>query len=319
MLLALRIGVALLLVVAVLAAATLWRVAQRRAAAERTHPPQGEFIEVKGHPVHYVQRGEGPDVVLIHGASGNTRDMTSSLVGPLSDRYRVTVFDRPGLGHTPALKPGGVTLSEQTALLVSAARALGITRPIVAGQSFGGALALNWAVHHPGDIAAAVSIAGATHPWPGELDRLYATLARPVIGPVLAHLIAGWVPRDYVRGQVREVFAPQDAPDGYVDEIGIGLILRPASIRANAQQRTDLRADLRAQARHYPDLSLPIEIVHGTADDTVGLDIHARALAEDAKGADLTTLDGVGHMPHHVATGEVVDAIDRAARRAGLR
>ena len=44
--------------------------------------------------------GEGPDVVLIHGAFGSLRDFTFDLSDRLSERYRVIAFDRPGLGYT---------------------------------------------------------------------------------------------------------------------------------------------------------------------------------------------------------------------------
>ena len=40
--------------------------------------------------------GAGPDLVLIHGSSGNTRDFTFGFVDTVKDRYRVIVFDRPG-------------------------------------------------------------------------------------------------------------------------------------------------------------------------------------------------------------------------------
>jgi pimeloyl-ACP methyl ester carboxylesterase len=72
-------------------------------------------------------------------------------------------------------------------------------------------------------------------------------------------------------------------------------------------------------APHYPQLPMPIEIVHGTADRTVGLHIHAEPLARDAPHAVLTRLPGVGHMPHHAAQDAVIAAIHRAAERAGLR
>ena len=317
--LVLRILVALLLLVALIAAATLWRVNARRTAAAASHPPEGQFVEVDGHPVHYVQRGTGPDVVLIHGASGNTRDMTFSLLDRLAERYRVTAFDRPGLGYTPRLAASGVTVAQQADLLAGAAATLGIDRPVVVGQSFGGAVAMAWAVNHADRAAAVVSISGATYPWPGTLDRLYAAVALPVIGPVLAHLIAAWTPMSYVEAQVDGVFTPQSAPEGYADYIGLGLIMRPASFRANAQQRTDLREELRALTPAYRDLPMPVEAIHGTADDIVGLEIHSEALANDAPEGHLTRLEGIGHMPHHVAQDAVVAAIDRAAQRAGLR
>ncbi|MDF1854137.1 alpha/beta fold hydrolase [Pseudooceanicola sp.] len=309
---------ALGLLLALLAAATLWRVSTRRNAALAAHPPAGAFVTVAGHRVHYLQRGSGPDLILIHGASGNTTDMDLAIAPELSKRYRVTLFDRPGLGHSPALAARGVTLADQADLLSAAARALGLQPAVIAGQSLGGAVVMTWALRHPEDVVALVSIAGATHPWPGELSRLHLNLARPILGPVLAHLIAAWVPTTYLRAQVDAVFTPQPAPPGYADQIGTGLVARPESLIANAQQRSDLRAELQGQAPEYARLLLPIEIVHGSADDIVSLDIHAKVLASQAPNAHLAVLPGIGHMPHHVATPEVIAAIDRAAARAGL-
>lgn len=309
----------LALALAIFVVATGWRVASRHADALVAFPPEGEFVEVDGHPVHYVQKGSGPDLVLIHGASGNTRDFTFSMVDKLTDRYRVTVFDRPGLGHTPRLARRGVTLTDQADLLVAASERLNITKPIVLGQSFGGAVAMAWAVHHPDRIAALVNVAGATYPWPGELDRFYALLAKPVIGPALAWTIGAWVSEDYIQSAIEGVFAPQNEPSGYADYIGAPLVVRPQSLTANAQQRTDLREELRELAPNYPALTLPIEIVHGDADDTVSLSIHSEALKQNVPSAALSALPGIGHMPHHVAEAEVIAAIDRAGERAGLR
>lgn len=309
----------LALVLAVAVVATGWRVAMRHAEALAAFPPEGQFVEVDGHPVHYIQKGAGPDLVLIHGASGNTRDFTFSLVDQLTDTYLVTVFDRPGLGHTPRLARRGVTLRDQADLLVAAAGELGVGQPIVLGQSFGGAVAMAWAVHHPDRISALVDLAGATYPWPGELDRFYALLAKPVNGPALAWLVGGWVSDDYIEAAVEGVFAPQNAPSGYADYIGAPLVARPHSLLANAQQRTDLREELRDLSKSYPALTLPIEILHGDADDTVSLQIHSEALARDVRSAHLVPLPGVGHMPQHVSQPEVIAAIARAADRAGLR
>ncbi len=69
----------------------------------------------------------------------------------------------------------------------------------------------------------------------------------------------------------------------------------------------------------YPEILLPVEILHGTEDTTVYADIHAKPLAEMLPDAKLTILEGIGHMPHHVVPDEIVAAIERAAVRAGLR
>ena len=74
-----------------------------------------------------------------------------------------------------------------------------------------------------------------------------------------------------------------------------------------------------AQAPRYGDISVPVEIVHGREDTTVAYRIHAIPLSEAVPGANLTTLETPSHMPHHTHFDTVIDAIDRAAARAGLR
>lgn len=314
---ALLMMVGVVLVVAV--AATLWRVSQNAKRAATQYPPEGRFVEVGGHPVHYVEMGTGPDLILIHGASGNTRDMTYGLAQKLAQSYRVIAFDRPGLGYTPELASYGVTISDQANLLASAAVALGANKPIVAGQSFGGAITMAWAISRPENIAAAVTISGATYPWEGKIDALTATLAHPLSGPVVSRLAAAWVSNEYVGKSLDRTFAPQDPIDGYAKQIGIPLVLRPSQLMANARQRDTLKENLRALSPKYSQLMLPLEIIHGDSDPIVPQEVHSARLVQDVEGANLVILEGLGHMPQHLAHEAVIAAIDRAATRAGLR
>lgn len=313
----LRALVIVVLLLALFAAATLWRAARREAQAEAEFPPEGQLIDVGGVQVHAVVMGQGPDLVLIHGSSGNTRDMTFSLAPRLAERYRVIVFDRPGLGYTDSLNDTGETLSQQVDLLTRAAAQLGADRPIVMGQSLGGAVALAWAVEHPQALSALVLVSAPSHEWPGGLGGYYSALSHPVWGPVVATLITAWVPQSYVKSEIESVFAPQSAPKGYADRIGAGLTLRRASLLANARQRAILKPQIVEMSRHYDRITVPVESLHGTADDTVYIDIHSERLARDFPDrVHFTPLPGIGHMPHHVAEDAVVAAIDRAAERA---
>ncbi|MCU0912582.1 MAG: alpha/beta hydrolase [Rhodobacteraceae bacterium] len=137
-----------------------WRASARERAAEAAFPPEGRLLDVGGQRVHAVVMGEGPDLVLLHGLSANARDFTFSLAPRLAERYRVIVFDRPGLGHSQPLPPGADGIFDQARVLRDAAAELGAERPIVLGQSYGGAVALAWAVEFPGSAAALVSVAG---------------------------------------------------------------------------------------------------------------------------------------------------------------
>ena len=305
-----------------------WRAAQ----AEQTFPPVGEFVTVDGARVHYVRQGTGPDVVLIHGAGGNLRDFTFSLMGQLAERYTVTAFDRPGLGYTdrvPGAPTGLLTADaespmDQARFLRRAAAEIGIERPIVVGHSMGGIVAYAWAnagldEDSPANAAAVVSFAGVTMPWPGDLGAYYTINGSVLGGALLVPLISAFVPSGVVQAAIDGTFAPQPAPEGYAEHIGAPLTLRPANFRANVRQVNTLRPHVVEMARRYPELTLPIEIVHGTADTSVPIDIHAEEVIKIVPSARLTPLPGVGHMPHHVDAPAAIAAIDRAAERAGLR
>nr|WP_113910932.1 alpha/beta hydrolase [Roseovarius dicentrarchi] len=290
----------------------------REGQALRDFPPEGQLLDVDGTQVHAVVMGSGPDLVLIHGASGNTRDMTFSLAPRLAERYRVIVFDRPGLGYTERLNTTGATLRQQATLLRAAAQQLGAARPIVMGQSYGGAVALAWAAQSPDDVAALIPVAAASNPWDAPLSTFYRITSSRFGQAVIVPLITAFVPKSVVENAVEAVFDPQSAPEGYADHVGAALTLRRVSLRANADQRANILSEIKALVPLYGSITAPTEIVHGTADTTVGLEIHSAKLVDQIDGATLTRLPGIGHMAHHAAEDAVVAAIDRAARRAGL-
>ncbi|WP_265501705.1 alpha/beta fold hydrolase [Paracoccus beibuensis] len=294
------------------------RAAAREAAFEAQFPPTGQLLEVNGTTVHAHVEGSGPDLVLLHGASGNTRDFTFDLVDRLKDRYRVIAFDRPGLGWTDPIANNANPIA-QAELLRAAARQLDVHDPIVLGHSYGGAVALAWAMRAPADTAALVIVSGATEPWPGELTGWYAFVGSPVGNRIAPPLLTALTPVAVGERIMAGIFAPQPVPPGYADHIGVGLAARRETYRANARQITQLRPYLRSMAPAYPRLTLPVEIVHGAEDGVVPASIHAVPLARDLPNARLTILPGVGHMAHHADPAAVVAAIDRAAARSDRR
>ena len=268
--------------------------------AEAAFPPEGRILEIDGHRVHAVVRGTGPDLVLLHGSSGNARDFTFRLVDRLAGRYRVIAFDRPGLGFSDPISASGASIAQQAAVLAMAAQQLDAEKPIVLGHSYGGAVALAWAVYQPDHISGLVLLSSPSHPWKSALSLRYRALSNPLIGPPMALLTNAYF------GEIRYTWREAGAL--------IALTLRTASLRANAMQRANLLDEITAMQPLYGQIVVPVEIVHGTADTTVGLGIHAVPLTRDVPHAHLTKLDSIGHMPQHAAETEVIAAIDRAAK-----
>jgi pimeloyl-ACP methyl ester carboxylesterase len=289
------------------------RATAREVLAEATSPATGRFVTVDGARIHADVQGSGPDVVLIHGASGNSRDFTFDLVDRLKADFRVISFDRPGMGWSQGLPGTDVSPLAQADVLIAAANQLGATEPVVLGHSYGGAVAMAWALR--ARPKALVIVSGATMPFPGDLGLWYDITSSPLGGKTIIPLITAFATQGQIKSSVNGIFAPQPPPKGYAEYIGTGLTLRRAALRVNGRQVNNLKPHLIQMQPNYSQLTLPVEILHGTADTTVPIDIHAIPLSKLLPNATLTRLEGIGHMPHHSDTAAIVAAIKRAARR----
>lgn len=270
-------------------------------------------VVVDGVPLHFTRMGRGRPVVLIHGASGNLNDMTFRLAPGLAGTHEVIVFDRPGHGRSGLPPGGGVSINRQAELLRQAAAGLGVRKPIVVGHSYGGSVALAWAVDAPDSISGLVLLSAPSQVWDGGLGLTTDLLASPVTGPPLAWAASALVTRGFAGAALVGVFAPQAPPPGYLDHLDLALVLQPHSLRENARQLAALKEELRPMVGSYPGLRMPVALVHGEADVTVGLDIHSAVLARQIPHAHLTRLPGIGHMLHQVATDDAVAAVRRVA------
>ena len=301
-----------------LAVVVNWRATRRENRAMADFAPEGQLIRIDGLQMHALVRGAGPDLVLIHGSSGSLRDFTFRLVDILAVRYRVIAIDRPGHGWSDP-HPDGARLDVQARLLRATAAHFGAHRPIVMGQSYGGAVALAWALFTPNTVSGLVTVSAPSHPWQTGLGAYYTILSHWLGLRLAVPLLAAFVPDRVVQTAVRDIFAPQNAPDGFSAHFGPAMALRRKALRANALQRRRLLQDIIEMSGTYAQIKVPMVIVHGAVDTTVSPKIHAQRMIHDLPHAQLRLLPGIGHMPHHVAIDDVVTAIDDVAVQAGLR
>ncbi|WP_224504178.1 alpha/beta fold hydrolase [Celeribacter litoreus] len=279
---------------------------------------RGELVRgASGSDIHIETIGpeSAPPVVLIHGASGSTYDMTFRLAPALADAYRVYVVDRPGFGHSPRIKDESLTA--QARVIREAIIEIETRVPIVLGQSYGGAVALEWALQSA-HAAALVLVSSPSHDWETGHPLLHRTLTRPVIGWWLAEMINALTPNWIIDQQLAEVFAPDPVPEGYTDHFQPRNSISPRRHRMNARQRIALKGEMAAMSERYHALTLPIESLHGTADTIVPDTVHALPFDAKVESNTLTRLHGTGHMPHHIETDAVIAAVHRARARAGL-
>ncbi len=117
------------------------------------------FVELRGLTFHYRDwEGSGTPLVLLHGLASTSHIF--DLVAPLlAKHFRVVALDQRG--HGESVKPEeGYDFTQVGADLLAFMDALGFERPIIAGHSWGGNVALQFAADHPTRAMALVLIDG---------------------------------------------------------------------------------------------------------------------------------------------------------------
>jgi pimeloyl-ACP methyl ester carboxylesterase len=305
------------IIIALAAGLAIWSNVKAR-EIETRFPAIGEMIDVGGYALHAVHlprpdSADLPPLVFVHGASGNLRDQMTPFRPMLEGRAEMLFIDRPGHGWSERGGPENQTPDGQAAAIARAMRAKGISRAIIIGHSFGGAIAASFALGHPEMTAGLVFLAPATHPWPGGISWYYDLTSVPVIGPLFAYTLA--LPAGLTRLESGSacVFAPNPKPEDYVSAVGPALVLRPAAFRRNAVDVANLKAYVTRVAPRYPEIKAPTVIITGDSDSVVLAHIHSEGLARDIEGSKLIWIRNLGHKPDHVTTELAVRAIESVA------
>lgn len=280
------------------------------ARANATYPAEGQLVEVNGSDVHVLEQGgEGPVVLMIHGASANAREFTWTLAPRLNQTHRVLMVDRPGHGHSERAS-GAHELEVQAAQMAGVLKALAPgKKAVIVGHSFGGAVSLRLALDHPELVEGLVLLAPVSHDWGGGGEAWYNKHAsHPLIGPLFTRLVPIVGPGQ-VKSGVRNVFSPKPAPDGYFEKSAIGLLFRPSNFAANAKDVNALRGELAAQQDRYSDIQVPTVVFSGALDTVISPPLHVGMLKHQVDGLELVKLGDGGHMPHHAFGDDVAATI----------
>jgi pimeloyl-ACP methyl ester carboxylesterase len=250
------------------------------------------FVQAGEVRIAYERSGEGPPLVLIHGAEAN-RQMFAALAARLADRFTVIAYDQRDCGDTES-PPTFATLEDLAHDAAGLVRDLGYARAHVFGSSFGGRVAQALALLHPETVDRLVL--GSTWPLPHAYEALYPEGAQ-AIGALRAQLpesaeeLAGWFfPEPFLAQQpdLRRLFAnarPQTArSQRRTRTVATTLNLSPAAIEASTL------------------------VLAGELDRVVPAHLTLQ-LAALVPGSKSLLLEGVGHVTVMQATERVAAAL----------
>ena len=281
--------------------------------AEKTAPMLGAKLDINGKKIHVLDIGprtsQKPTVILIHGASVNLRDMKIALGDTLASDRRVIMVDRLGRGYSDRPSDGW-QLDQQAQYIHGVVEALGVENPVIVGQSFGGAVALSYALQYQDEMSGLVLLAAVSHEWPGGVAWYNSVSNIPGAGFLLRRFVIPAYGQFAAEKGVDESFLPDTAPENYSERVGLPLLFRPKDFRSNASDIYHLKDEIKKQQHRYGELSLPVAIVTGISDTTVSPDIHSKTLAMQVEGATLTLLPDTGHALHHSETDQILKVIN---------
>jgi pimeloyl-ACP methyl ester carboxylesterase len=291
-----------------------WYLAKR---AEQNNPSEGHFVEEQGFRLHYIDRGQGPAVVFLHGNGSMIADFDSAgILDAASTKFRAIAFDRPGFGHSPRPRGTQWTPQKQAALLAAALTKIGIQDAIVVGHSWGTLIAIALALEHPDKVKGLVLASGYYFPTPRPDAVLGSTGAVPGLGNILCHTLLPLMGRITWPAVIRSLFSPRGVPAkfwGFSKEMA----LRPSQLRASAEETALMVPSTEGLADAYKKLTIPVAVICGAGDQIV--DPHqSTKFHRVLKDSTLSTLLFNGHMVHHTALTQVLAAIDGVAGRSNV-
>jgi pimeloyl-ACP methyl ester carboxylesterase len=281
--------------------------------AEKANPPLGTFLEVDGVRLHYLEKGTGPLVVLLHGNAVMIEDwLASGVFDTLARTNRVIAFDRPGFGHSARPRTTIWTPAAQARLIAAALAQLGESKATIVGHSFGTMVAAELGLNHPEAVRSLVLIGGYYYPSARTDAVLASPPAIPVIGDAIRYTVSPLLGAAMKPGMEKQMFAPAPVSVGWKACFPFEMTLRPSQIRASAAEAALMVPAAASLAPRLEQLTVPVTIIAGDGDQVVTTSDQSERLASALPQSNLLIVEGAGHMVHHSASDRVAAAIAAA-------
>jgi len=255
------------------------------------------MVAVRGVALFVRRVGRGSPAVVLHGGPGAHHDYLLPGFDALADGRELIYYDQRGGGRSPVARDVAVGWTEHVADLEALRVTWGLERLTLAGYSWGGLLALLYAVSHPGRVGRLALVSPAPA-WRAAREQFEGAFARRNLDPAFQEARrqlrqSGLRERDPAAFQQR-IFELSVAP--YFFDPERARDLTPFRVTGRTQQEVwqslgnfDLRPRL-------PELrGIPALVLHGEEDP---ISIEAARTAAGLIGAEFHALPRCGHVPY---------------------
>ena len=300
-------ALAVLTPVALILAFFRWQASEREVVTEQDAAPRTGRYVAAGDVAMFVQEAGPPDgaaVVLVHGIGAWSETWRGSLTTLARAGYRGIAIDLPPFGYSQRPAQPLYGKHDQGKRIVAALDALGISRAVLVGHSFGGGPTVEAALIAPERVRALVLVDAALGILPD--DGHYeppSPLVRAVLAvePLRDAIVATFLTNPRFTRNLLQTFVHQhaDATDALVAIYRLPLAVK-GTTEAVGQWLPGLLAPAGPAASEdpasYGKLAMPVVVIWGDLDAITLLSTQGRRLAQ-LTGAELHVIDGVSHIP----------------------
>jgi 4,5:9,10-diseco-3-hydroxy-5,9,17-trioxoandrosta-1(10),2-diene-4-oate hydrolase len=265
----------------------------------------GHFVVVRGIDTYYERHGSGPPLILIPAGGSHTSTWRFN-IGSLSRSHEVWALDLPGSGCSdkPATFP--YTHRSYAEFVRDFMTTMGIPKAVVAGQSLGGTVALEFALDFPERTAGLVLVAAGGYPSGVTLGALNPLLHRTTHAILMSFASYPASVKGFFRYIYHDParFARDSALVAEICDINRTPNARDAFYWMQRALHFDFAIP---DVTRIKSVAAPTLIVWGRNDRIVDVRTATR-FQQDIAGAQLVVIDDAGHMVHE----EKPDAVNRA-------
>ncbi|RUM23948.1 alpha/beta hydrolase [Rhizobium vallis] len=278
---------------------------------QQAFPPRiGKIYHVGKYQVHVLENGDlnSSPVLVLHGCGSLAEEVLFPFA---ASEFRMVAPDRPGYGFSDPLPPAEQGPIGQSIWLARLLDALGLRGIPVVAHSIGSALALHLAVRRPELVSGLLLISPCCRPVPLKLLPLLRASAAPMIGSLIRrHVISRWAAFFLERSLTSSSYPNLSPP--HLSMLSAAHMVNPGAIETMANELRAFNEDMEL----LPNLSgdLPLHVLFGTDDRIIQPSWHIDWLRQKHPCPIVRLIEGVGHLPHHVAPGVARQMLSSLAR-----
>jgi pimeloyl-ACP methyl ester carboxylesterase len=254
---------------------------------------KGKFVIVADKKVHYIEKGDGKPIILIHGFLYHTV-MWKKNIDALAEKFKVYAIDLWGWGYSERLKKTEYSFELYGKQVTEFMDVLNIKKAALVGQSMGGGISVYVAAHYPERVDRLILVDPAVIPFPmSTIGKIYQL---PFIGEFLNAIPGDTLMKNNIRTEW--FYDKNKATEEYIKEV-----LQPTCIKGSYSGglyvlRHVLKPPyVEREANLLAKMNKPILMIHGREDKLVPLDT-SKALNDLWKESKLVIFEKARHSPH---------------------